>query len=522
MMDNPTQARDHLRQAQEAFDAALRAFDDPAVVPEDHPLDPALVAQALDHFTQAADGFAASGEATLEAQARVGLAEVLLKTIGPGPDARTRLTQAEQSARTAVERLDCLREPAPALRGMLALAGAGRYVAELVPELREARLASTSSLLDGAAYLAKELGDDVLDARVCAEACLVMSQRFDGERDEKLMDAIARGEEAVATFRRAGTHAFELAALLHHLGNCCMSVAGDRSHWLSKGREFYREGAAVVDARRYPRLHRMLGEHVAMVDTLLANNDFALPEKEMVARYGSSIAAALKNSDAETARRLGWGFLAWGWSVQPNPNVHVGEAHKAIAKVAFARGDWDDARQHLYHSLGVLSAVLSERDRWYYLVGEARDMFKQAIERNGQGASLELWLQRATRSFVDADAACVRGARIIERDPAAALPEFELALNMFPCHPAAHFYRGVVRMRIGDLTGAVADYDFMLMLKPNSLRALANRGVVKDALGDEKGALADLDEALKLEPGNTEVANIRAEIARKHEQHEQA
>ena len=519
-MDNT--ALDHLRQAQEAFDAALRSLDDPAVVSEDRPLDPALVAQALDHFTQAADGFAASEETTLEAQARIGLAEVLLKTIGPGPAARTQLRQAEQSARTGVERLDSVREPALTLRGLLALAKAGRYVAELAPELREARLITTSSLLDGAAYVAKELGDDVLDARVGAETCCVVSQRFDGERDEKLMDAIGRGEEAIAAFHRAGSNAFEHAALLHHLGNCCMTVAGDRAHWLSKGREFYREGAAVVDARRYPRLQRMLDEHVAMVDTLLQNNDFALPDKEMVARYGSGITTALKDSDAETARRLGWGFLAWGWSVQPNPNVHVGEAHKALAKVAFARGDWDDAQQHLYHSLGVLSAVLSERDRWYYLVGEARDLFKQAIERNGQGASLESWLQRAVRSFVDGDAACVRAARIVDRDPAAALPEFELALNLFPCHPAAHFYRGAIRSRIGDLAGAIADYDFMLTLKPKSTHTLANRGVVKKALGDEQGAVADLDEALKLQPGNPELEKIRAEIMKKREQGAQA
>jgi tetratricopeptide (TPR) repeat protein len=515
MTDTATAGREHLRQAEEAFAAALRALEDPAIVPEDRPLDPGLVAQALVQFNNAAEAFAGSGEPTLEAQARLGLAEVQLRSIAPGPDVRTRLTQLEQSARAALERLDCAKDPALALRALLVLAEAGRYLADGVPESRETRLISTAALLDGASYIAHEQGDPAI-ARVHAETCRVLSERFDGERDEHLLDAIAHGELAIESFRRGGNHSFELASLLMHLGNCCLKAAGDRAHWLAQGRDWYREGAAIVDAVRYPRLYRMLNEHSALADKLIESKDFTLPEKEMVARYASGINAALKKQDAEKARRLGFGFLNWSWSLPATPNVHIGEAHKAIARIAIVRGDWDDAQQHLYHSVGLLTALLSQRDRWYYLVGEARELFKQALERNGAGASIDLWLQRAAGSFIDADAACKRGAGLIESNTAAALPEFDQALNIFPCHPAAHFYRGVARAEMGNLAGAIADYDFTLMLTPRNMPAYGNRGVTKLALGDPNGALADLEEALKIAPDNTDLQRMRATILERH------
>ena len=517
-------AADALRAGREAWAAALRALDDSGTVSEDQPLDPALLAQALEQFQLAAAGFARAGSQTMEAQALLGGAEVLLRMATDASGGLEQLWQAEQCARGALERLDCVRDLEPALRGYLLLAAISRQlIPTLPPEQREPRLRGLTAVLESAQYLAQEHGDLDLLALAKVHACHVLSERFEPDRDENLLDAIRHGERACARLRELpGARSFELPALLHQLGNCCMKVGGDRSRWLRQGRGWYREGAEAVDARRYPRLHRLLTEHVAMAEALLAEQHYSLPEKEMVARYGSHIQTALRKQEGAEARKLAWGFLAWAWSLPQTPNVHVGEAHQRLAKVAISRGDVEEAQHHLYHSVGVLSAVLAETDRWYYLVGEARDLYAQVLRHAGQEVEVELWLGRAAQAFATAQAATARAAQVIDRDPAASLPDLDYALAAFPCHPTAHFYRGVVRMLQGDLAGAATDFDFTITLKPKSLRAHVNRANVKMKLGDLEGAKADLDHAVELEPHNVDVLRTRAWLHQQRGDHDQA
>jgi tetratricopeptide (TPR) repeat protein len=527
-------AERHLRTGQQAFAATLRVLDDPEVVPEDRPLDSCLTAQALEHFRAAAAGFAQGGSPRQEAHALLGAAEVLMRAPGTQSERIAAVMRAEQCTREAIERFDAAAEPAPAARALLLHVEAGhQLVGGVAPEQREARLRRLSALLDAAAYLAAEMGaqvavegttdmaaqagqldDPLLAARIAARSTQVLAERFKPGRDENLLDAIRCGERAIRRMRAVpAAHGFELPLLLYELGNCAMKVAGERSHWLRQGRDWYREGAAAVDARRYPRLHRVLAEHVLMAESLLQQGDHALPEKEMVARYALGIQTALEKEDAAEARSLAWGFLAWGWSLQHAPNVHVGEAHKALAKVALSSKQWEEAQSHLYHSVGVLSALLSERDPWYYLLEQARELLAQVLRHNGQDR--DTWLGLAAESLVSADAACRRGANLINDDPGAALPHFEQALNVFPCHPTARFYRAVVRLMAQDWAGAAADLDMSLTLRPKNLPARVNRAAARRALGDLDGALADLNEAVELDPRNVGVRRTRAGL---HEQ----
>ncbi|MGE3873659.1 MAG: tetratricopeptide repeat protein [Parvibaculaceae bacterium] len=508
---NRAEGQSRLEQGQEACSTARGMRDDPAICPEDKPLDPALVAQALEHFTAAAARFAEAGQPKLEALALLGQAEVNVQTPLSAPDARERLSQAEELARAAVERLDGTESPADTLRGYLIIAQAGRQLAPGVPGEQETRLKTLSAMLGGAAYLAGEHGDALIRARVHAEACRLLAERFESDRDENLLDAVAEGERAIALFREhTETRAFELPLLLHDLGNVCMKVAGERASWLARGRDWYREGAAAVNAERYPRLHRMLRDHLSMAEQLLEHRDYTLPEKEMVSRFATGVGTALKNQDEAQARSLSWGFLAWAWSLPRTPNVHVGEAHKMLARVASALGEEEEARHQLYHALGVLAAVLTEKDRWFYLVAEARDLFVQSLQRNGLGDSLQFWLARSAQSFVEADAACARGSRLIDDDRAGAMAEFEHAVNVFPCHPAARFYRGAVHLMSGRHAEALSDFDFVITLKPQNLRARVNRATVRLKLGDRDAALTDLDAAVEIDPANPDVRQMRA------------
>ena len=173
----------HLREGQTALAAALGALDDPEICLEDRSLDPALLVQALDHYRQAEAGFAAAVLPNLEAQALLGQAEVLLRMSMNAPSSREHLTHAEQSARKALERLDSVQDLAHALRGYLLLAETSRYLAMGGPPFeQEAGLRQLQALLDSTEYLAQEYGDPLLMARASAEACRVMSERFEMER----------------------------------------------------------------------------------------------------------------------------------------------------------------------------------------------------------------------------------------------------------------------------------------------------------------------------------------------------
>jgi tetratricopeptide (TPR) repeat protein len=508
-------AERNLREGQQAFAAALRALDDPEVVPEDMSLDPVSIAHALEQVRLAAAGFARTGSLRLEAHALLEQAEVLTRAPESAGETRAAYTQAEQCARGAFERLDSALDPEPAVRALLLQVEAGAHLMS-ASDQREQRLLRFSALLDGAAYLAAELGDPMLAAQVGARSARVLAERFTPERDENLLDAIRYGEHAIERMREIpAARVFELPLLLNDLGNCAMKVGGDRSRWLQRGREWYREGAAAVDARRYPRLHRLLAGNVSMADALLEHDDHALPEKEMVARYAVGVQGALEKQDFAQARSLSWGFLAWAWSLPRSPNVHVGEAHKLLAKVALSRGDWNDAQNHLYHSIGVLAAVLPANAPWYHLVGEARALFSQVLQHNGLEATQDSWLARAEQSLLVANAACQRGGALIASDPAAALLHFEQALDVFPCHPTGYFYRAVIRMTNGDWTGAASDLDSAIMLRPKSVPARANRATVRRRLGDLDGSLADLNEAVEIEPRNVGLLRTRAGL---HEQ----
>lgn len=63
--------------------------------------------------------------------------------------------------------------------------------------------------------------------------------------------------------------------------------------------------------------------------------------------------------------------------------------------------------------------------------------------------------------------------------------------------------RGLVRSRVGDLTGAMSDFDKALELDPECGDAFSGRGYLKLYTGDTKGALADFESAVACNPADT-------------------
>jgi tetratricopeptide (TPR) repeat protein len=60
----------------------------------------------------------------------------------------------------------------------------------------------------------------------------------------------------------------------------------------------------------------------------------------------------------------------------------------------------------------------------------------------------------------------------------------------------AFYNRGIVKGRLNDFSGALADYSTALTLNPEYANAYGNRGLMKKELQDLQGALADYNKAL--------------------------
>lgn len=98
--------------------------------------------------------------------------------------------------------------------------------------------------------------------------------------------------------------------------------------------------------------------------------------------------------------------------------------------------------------------------------------------------------------------------------PALALRCLDQHLRFHPRDAGRFNERGIVRVMLGDLPGAIADFSRSARLEPRAAQALANRGLARLQASDPRGALADFEGALALEPGNAMALEGRATAQR--------
>ena len=95
-------------------------------------------------------------------------------------------------------------------------------------------------------------------------------------------------------------------------------------------------------------------------------------------------------------------------------------------------------------------------------------------------------------------------------DYAAAIADFDRALEIDPQNTAAYNNRGNAKDGMGDHVAAIADFDRALEIDPQCAEAYNNRGTVKDGMGDHAAAIVDFDKALQINPGDNDAIHNRA------------
>ena len=113
-------------------------------------------------------------------------------------------------------------------------------------------------------------------------------------------------------------------------------------------------------------------------------------------------------------------------------------------------------------------------------------------------AMLETRLRPETATAVGCWNAANREAANGKTEEAESL--YSRAINLNPSFYQAYFSRGLIRLKTGDLTGALADFEQTGSLAPFSRGWLAQRGIVHKLMGDPEKALEDLQQAVTLDP----------------------
>jgi tetratricopeptide (TPR) repeat protein len=108
-------------------------------------------------------------------------------------------------------------------------------------------------------------------------------------------------------------------------------------------------------------------------------------------------------------------------------------------------------------------------------------------------------------------------------DPAEQIRCFTISITTESDPGAAYYCRASVKLRQGDIPGAIDDYTRCIELDSNDAGSYYNRGIAKQHISaDYKGAVNDLIRAYEIEPTNASYINMVSEIYVKAEEYVKA
>ncbi|MFH1226705.1 MAG: tetratricopeptide repeat protein [Planctomycetota bacterium] len=93
-----------------------------------------------------------------------------------------------------------------------------------------------------------------------------------------------------------------------------------------------------------------------------------------------------------------------------------------------------------------------------------------------------------------------------------AMTDADKAIRLDPKLAHAYNVRGYIRVKKGDLDGAIADYGRIISLNPESADAYNNRGATYDIKGESDRAIADFTEVIRINPKSAEAYHNRGAV----------
>jgi Tfp pilus assembly protein PilF len=128
--------------------------------------------------------------------------------------------------------------------------------------------------------------------------------------------------------------------------------------------------------------------------------------------------------------------------------------------------------------------------------------------------SLFLCSLLATPSFAETAAELVQKgeAALAQHDAATAMQNFDKAMELDPQNGPAAFNRAKIRLKIGELPGAISDFTIAIIADPKNAAAYDGRGQTKLKLKqpDPKGAFEDFQLGINAAPDRAEPLLVRA------------
>jgi tetratricopeptide (TPR) repeat protein len=199
-------------------------------------------------------------------------------------------------------------------------------------------------------------------------------------------------------------------------------------------------------------------------------------------------------------------------SEQSDALLGRGMAHEMVNQTQKAIEDYKkaiDVDRKNYRAMETLAGIY-ERSGTH--ISEAITLYRHALKLDPRPewkenlaawiAMLETRLQPQTSSAVGCWHLANRKAKAGEAQQAEAL--YTKAIKLNPAMFQAYFSRGLLRRRMGNQSGAVADFEATVRISPTFRGGFVQKGLTHEQMGNRAQARQDLEQAAKVDPRDPE------------------
>ena len=491
-----------------------------------------LLCESEEHLVAALKSYQALGQPSEVARCQLSLSWIRYRQNSNAnnlSEALSLLSEAESLNRTALKALNATSYTVDCAEGYLNLANINIMQASYQQgETGEDYLDKALFILKTAEFLVKQLGNVDQEAGLKEIRALTLGERYRGNRDENLLDAIALAEHILPIFlSQQDDYPLDAPLLYNLLGKCYWSVSGDylpsgiigyggkgeRPWFLQQAYDAYTLGLQLVDHQRFPNLTQVLEQGRVTTAALLNYQDYSLPEKECVKWYEHKIQSHITAYDLTKASEQAWEFLQWTWSLPIVPNLHTANAHSVLGQICEGQNLPDVAVGHYYTSLALFKGLPSSQQVSDEILRDLQKLLEGTLNQTNQSDSTSQIVRQTDNAYQFAVSACQQGRTLLETDPQAAFSAFQTANTVLPYYPEAIFHLAQLLMATENWQQAIENLDLCLGILPKFVTAYELRAECYQKLGDLNKTIQDLETAQQYSIDEEEKQSLQQKIA---------